>query len=180
MSFDGASYLIDDAESALLNERTAQGGVYMLVVDDVVVYVGQTKKGKTSCLAHRLAQHLVCISGEYIASKPGLNMYDCLKYWRDNGHKFSIKYYTETELRQSDPPISVPRYCLVAYNNDPISIAEALLILKYDPVLNIRKPTNFKPNRNRFWDDDFDLMQQLCDSDIDWIREAANVTPKFN
>ena len=179
MSFDGASYLIDDAESALLNERTAQGGVYALVVDDVVVYVGQTKKGKTSCLAHRIAQHLVCICGEYIASKPGLNMYDCLKYWCDTGHKLSIKYYTETELRQSDPPIFVPQYCLVAYNNDPISIAEALLILKYDPVLNIRKPTNFKPKRNRFWDDDFDLMQQLCESDIDRIREAANVTPKF-
>lgn len=180
MSFDAASYLIADTESALLNERTAQGGVYALVVDDIVVYVGQTKKGKTSCLAHRIAQHLVCICGEYIASKPGLNMYDCLKYWLDTGHKLSIKYYTETELRQSDPPIFVPQYCSVAYNNDPISIAESLLILKYDPVLNIRKPTNFKPKRNRFWDDDFDLMQQLCDSDIDWIREAANVTPKFN
>lgn len=180
MSFDGASYLIADAESALLNERTAQGGVYALVVDDVVVYVGQTKKGKTSCLAHRIAQHLVCICGEYIASKPGLNMYDCLKYWLDAGHKLSIKYYTETELRQSDPPIFVPQYCLAAYNNDPISIAEALLILKYDPVLNIRKPTNFKPNRNRFWDDDFDINEQLRTSDIDWIHDAANVTPKFN
>lgn len=176
MSFDAASYLIADIESALLNERTAQGGVYALVVDDIVVYVGQTKKG----LAHRLAQHLVCISGEYIASKPGLNMYDCLKYWLDTGHKLSIKYYTETELRQSDPPIFVPDYCLQAYNNDPIGIAESLLILKYDPVLNIRKPTNFKPNRNRFWDDDFDLIQQLCNSDINWIRDAANVTPKFN
>ena len=180
MSFDAASYLIADAESALLNERTAQGGVYALTVDDIVVYVGQTKKGKISCLAHRIAQHLVCVCGEYIASKPGLNMYDCLKCWRDTGHKLSIKYYTETELRQCEPPIVVPDYCLQAYNNDPIGIAEALLILKYDPVLNIRKPTNFKPNRNRFWDDDFDIKEQLCASDIDWIRDAANVTPKFN
>lgn len=180
MSFDAASYLITDVESALLNEHTAQGGVYALIVDDVVVYVGQTKKGKTSCLAHRFAQHLVCASGEYIASKPGLNMYDCLKYWLDSGHKLSIKYYTETVLRQCDPPIFVPDYCLQAYNNDPIGIAESLLILKYDPVLNIRKPTNFKPNRNRFWDDDFDLVKQLQASEHSWIRDAANVTPKFN
>lgn len=30
-----------------------------------------------------------------------------------------------------------------------------------------------------FWDDDFDIKEQLRASDIDWIRAAADIKPKY-
>lgn len=57
MSFDYDQDMLNEQEMVLFDEQTSQGGVYGIFVDQICVYVGKTSKGKTSCLAHRMAQH---------------------------------------------------------------------------------------------------------------------------
>ena len=53
------------------------------------------------------------------------------------------------------------------------------MIIKYDPVLNTRKPVKFRPKTMDFWEADFDIKEQLRASDIDWIRAAADIKPEY-
>lgn len=182
MSFDPDRALVEQYEREIIRRdpSTTQGGVYAIVVDGYIVYVGKTRKGKTSCFAHRFAQHRACIDGYYYADTPGLNMYDCLAYWRHLGLTIATAYTTlETIMSEEYRNKNVEPLYLSAFDKDPLSITESLLIKRYDPVLNIRKPARFMPNRNRFWDDDFDLVKQLQASELSWIRDAAAVTPKY-
>ena len=55
MSFDYDQDTLNEQEMWLSDEQTSQGGVYGIFVDQICVYVGKTSKGKTSCLAHRIA-----------------------------------------------------------------------------------------------------------------------------
>lgn len=182
MSFDPDRALVEQYEREIIqcNPSTTQGGVYALTVDDHIVYIGMTRKGKTSCLAHRIAQHRACIDGYYYADTRGLNMYDCLAYWQHLGFAI-VPAYMPLETITSDEyrNKNVEPLYLSAFDKDPLKTLEGILIKKYDPVLNIRKPTRFMPNRNRFWDDDFDLVKQLQASEHVWIRDAATVTPKY-
>ena len=57
MSFNYDQDMLNEQEMRLFDEQTNQGGVYGIFVDQICVYVGKTSKGKTSCLAHRMAQH---------------------------------------------------------------------------------------------------------------------------
>ena len=179
MSFDYVQQMLDEHEQWLSDEQTSQGGVYGIFVDQICVYVGKTSKGKTSCLAHRIAQHLCGIYGAYTSNKGGLNMYDCLSYWMRTGHHIEFKYKTLSELIDAKCGDRVPLRYSWAYRRDPLGMAESFLISKYDPVLNTRKPIGYSPALMRFWDDDFDIKEQLCASDIDWIRAAANIKPKY-
>lgn len=183
MSFNPDRSLVEQYEREILQRdpSTAQGGVYAITVNGHIVYIGMTHKGKTSCLAHRFAQHRACTDGYYCANTRGLNMYDCLAYWQRLGLTIATAYTPlETIASEEYRNKNVEPLYLSAFDKDPLSTLEGILIKKYDPVLNIRKPTRFMPNRNRFWDDDFDLVKQLQASEHFWIRDAANVTPKFN
>lgn len=182
MSFDPDRALVDQYEREIIqyDPATTQGGVYTIAVDNYIVYVGKTRKGKTSCLAHRFAQHRACTAGYYYADTPGLNMYDCLAYWQHLGLTITASYMTlETIMSEEYRNAYIEPLYLSAFDKDPLSITESLLIKEYDPVLNIRKPMRFMPNRNRFWDDDFDLVKQLQANEHSWIRDAAAVTPKY-
>ena len=174
MSFDYDRESYNKLEIWLINDRTIQGGIYAIIMDGIIVYIG-----KTGCLAHRLAQHLSAISGNYTSNKSGLNMYDCLKYWSDQGHLIDFKMTTSDELRDEKCRSRIKKKYLSAYDEDPLGIAESLMIMKHKPVLNTRVPISFRLNMNRFYDKDLNLKQQLMSSDIDWIREAANIEPKF-
>lgn len=179
MSFDFTREVLEEQQMWLTDAETSQGGVYGIFVDQICVYVGKTSKGKSSCLAHRMAQHWCGIYGEYSTTKGGLNMYDCLAYWKHKGHHIEFKYKTFDELISDDCRDRIDQLYRNAYDKDPLGIAEGLMIIKYDPVLNTRKPTAFKPAINRFWDDDFGLKEQLRASNVDWIRAAADITPKY-
>ena len=182
MSFDPDRMLVENYEREIIQRDplTTQGGVYAITVNGHIVYVGMTRKGKTSCLAHRFAQHRACTDGYYYSDTRGLNMYDCLSYWRGLGLPIATTYTPlETIMSEDYRNENVAPIYLSAFNKDPLSTLEAIFIINYDPVLNIRKPIRFMPNRNRFWDDDFDLVKQLQASEHPWIRDAANVTPKY-
>lgn len=179
MSFDYDQDSLKEHEAWWRDDRTSQGGIYGIFVDGVCVYIGKTSKGKSSCLAHRIAQHWCGIFGEYTTSKGGLNLYDCLSYWKHKGLYIEFLYKTLDELTSDECRDCIDQLYRSAYDKDPLGIAEALMIIKYDPVLNTRKPTAFKPCMNRFWDDDFDIKQQLRDSSIDWIAAAADITPRY-
>lgn len=179
MSFDYDQDMLNEQEMVLFDEQTSQGGVYGIFVDQICVYIGKTSKGKTSCLAHRIAQHWCGIYGAYTSNKGGLNLYDCLTYWAHNGHHIEFKYKTLSELTDAECGDRVPQKYRQSYNRDPLGIAESLMIMRYDPVLNTRKPVRFRPKTMDFWDDDFDIKEQLRASDIDWIRAAADIKPKY-
>ena len=174
MSFDYDQDMLDEQEMWWSAEQTSQGGVYGIFVDQICVYVG-----KTNCLVHRIAQHWCGIYGAYTSNKGGLNMYDCLAYWMRTGHHIEFKYKTLNELNDAECVDSVPSKYRQSYNRDPLGIAESLMIMHYDPVLNTRKPVRFRPKTMDFWDDDFDIKEQLLASDIDWIRQAAEIKPKY-
>lgn len=183
MSFDADRALVEQYEREIIQRdpSTTQGGVYAITVNGHIVYIGITCQGKTSCLAHRFAQHHACIDGYYYTDTRGLNRYDCLAYWQHLGFTIATAYTPlETIISDEYRNKHVEPLYLSAFDKTPLRILEGILIKKYDPVLNIRKPTKFKPNRNRFWDDDFDLVKQLQASEYFWIRDAVNVTPKFN
>ena len=179
MSFDYDQDTLNEQEMWWADEQTSQGGVYGIFVDQICVYVGKTSKGKTSCLAHRIAQHWCGIYGAYTSNKGGLNMYDCLAYWMRTGHHIEFKYKTLSELTDPEYRDRVEQKYRQSYNRDPLGIAESLMIIKYNPVLNTRVPTSFNPKLMRFWSDDSDLVTKLLDSDIDWIRQAAEIKPKY-
>ena len=179
MSFDYDRDMVNVIELWSSDEQTSQGGVYGIFVDHICVYVGKTSKGKTSCLAHRIAQHWCGIYGAYTSNKDGLNMYDCLDYWMHSGHHIEFKYKTLSELTDAECVDCIPLRYSSAYMRDPLGMAESFMISKYDPVLNTRKPIGFSPVLMRFWDDDFDIKEQLRASDIDWIRAAADIKPKY-
>ena len=179
MSFDYDQEMLNEQEMWFSNEQTSQGGVYGIFVDQICVYVGKASKGKTSCLAHRMAQHWCGIYGAYTSNKGGLNMYDCLSYWMRTGHHIEFKYKTLSELTDAECGDCIPLRYRGAYKRDPLGMAESFIMSKYDPVLNTRKPIGFSPALMRFWDDDFDIKEQLRASDIDWIRAAADIKPKY-
>lgn len=179
MSFDYDQDMLNEQEMWLFDEQTSQGGVYGIFVDQICVYVGKTSKGKISCLAYRIAQHWCGIYGAYTSNKGGLNMYDCLTYWINSGHHIEFKYKTLSELTDAECGDRVPSKYRQSYNRDPLGIAESLMIMRYNPVLNTRKPVRFRPKTMDFWDDDFDIKEQLRASDIDWIRAAADIKPKY-
>lgn len=182
MSFDPDRSLVEQYEREIIQHapNTTQGGVYAITVNGYIVYVGMTRKGKTSCLAHRFAQHRACIDGYYYTDKQGLNMYDCLSYWRGLGLIIRMPYVTLDDITSNEyHDKNIEPLYLSAFDKDPLCTLENIFIKKFDPVLNIRKPVKFMPNRNRFWDDDFDLVKQLQASEYFWIRDAATVTPKY-
>ena len=182
MSFDPDRALVEQYKREIIQHdpTTTQGGVYAITVNGHIVYVGMTRKGKASCLAHRFAQHRACTDGYYYTDTRGLNMYDCLAYWQSLDLPIATVYtLLETITSEEYRDKNVEPLYLSAFVKDPLHTLENILIKKYDPVLNIRKPTRFMPNRNRFWDDDFDLVKQLQASEHSWIRDAANVTPKY-
>ena len=106
-------------------------------------------------------------------------MYDCLAYWMNSGHHIEFKYKTLSELTDAEYIDCVPLRYSLAYRRDPLGMAESFMISKYDPVLNTRKPIGYSPALMRFWEADFDIKEQLRASDIDWIRAAADIKPKY-
>ena len=156
-------------EPLVRNDSTAQGGVYMILVDDYVVYVNKAK-----CLSRSIARDIVGIANPCVALHPDLDMYDCLNYWDETGHSMYVKCWTDTNIKNGHGPITVESDHMAAYEKDPLATIKAELILCFRPVLN--PPVRIIADQ--IYNDNLDLKQQLLNSDINWIREAITIKPK--